>query len=169
MIIYFLPQNAWLLFTKPKKWKKSWCALKLDISKAYDRLSWSFMEVILIHMKFPPQWIQIIKKCFSTIKYTILLNGHISGSFIPQRGVWQGDPLSSYIFLLCSNVLSCMLQKLEDEGKIKGIQFAHRGPRINHLMYADDTILFFEATPQACTAIKHVLDVYGKMASQEVS
>lgn len=117
----FLASELTTYIHKTKKVKKHWCALKLDISKAYDRLSWNFIEAVLIKMQFSSHWIQLIKQCFSTVSYTILLNGHIALSFIPQRGVRQGDPLSSYLFLLCSNILSCMLHKLEGENKIKRI------------------------------------------------
>lgn len=53
--------------------------------------------------------------------------------------------------------------------KIKGIQFARKGPAITHLMYADDTILFFEATSAACAAIKQTLDLYGTLAGQDIN
>lgn len=152
-----------------KKLKTKWCALKLDISKAYDRLSWNFIEAVLTCMLFPSLWIQLIKKCYSTVSYSVLFNGHFAGSFLPHKGLRQRNPLSSNLFLLCSNVLSCFLHDLEVRNKIKGIQFACRGPHVTHLMYADDTILFFEATPPACAAIKEVLDLYGQLAGQAIN
>lgn len=113
----FLASELMHYIHKAKKLKTRWCAFKLDISKAYDRLSWQFIEYVLTRMLFPLHWIQLLKQCYSTVRYTLLFNGHFAGSFIPQRGVRQGDPLSSYLFLLCSNVLSCLLLNLEQKKK----------------------------------------------------
>lgn len=57
-----------------------------------------------------------------------------------------------------------MLLKMEKEKKIQGIHLAKRGPSITHLLYADDTILFFKATLEACLAVQQVLNLSGSLA-----
>ena len=76
----------------------SFMALKLDMSKAYDRVEWVFMEKILLKMGFQNSWVAMIMQCISTISYSIMVNGEPKGLIHPSKGLQQGDPLS----LFCS-------------------------------------------------------------------
>lgn len=120
-------------------------------------------------MNFPAHWRQLMMQCVTTVRYTLLLNGQKVQSFVPHRGLRQGDPLSPYLLLLCANVLSCMLLHSESKGDIQGIKFAHRGPSIFHLMYVDDTILFFKATDQSFGAINSLLSCYSWLAGHHIN
>jgi len=65
---------------------------KLDIEKAYDHVSWSFLMVTLEKMGFSRKWRSWIHFCLSTIRYFVLINGEASGFFSSSRGRLQGDP-----------------------------------------------------------------------------
>ena len=82
----------------------------------------------------------------TTVSYQVLVNGSSTESFIPNRGLRQGDPLSPYLFILCLNVLSCMLNVAEHNGQIQGVRASRNAPSINHLLYAVDLLLFFQVT-----------------------
>lgn len=66
-------------------------ALKLDVSKAYDRVSWSFLRNQLIKMGFSTKWISWIMLCVTTVSYSVSFNGSQVGPIIPKRGLRQGD------------------------------------------------------------------------------
>ena len=80
-------------------------ALKIDLEKAYDKLEWSFIKGMLSKFNFPENLIKLMMSCISSISTSILFNGGSLDSFLPTRGIRQGDPLSPYIFILYIELL----------------------------------------------------------------
>ncbi|KAK0598373.1 hypothetical protein LWI29_034075 [Acer saccharum] len=134
--------------SRKKKGKTGWLALKLDMSKAYDRIEWDFLKAIMEKMGFPPHWINLIMDCLSTSRLTFLLNGTPTCSVVPSRGLRQGCPLSPYLFILCAEALSGLIRKEESAVRGLGIQCCRNSPLISHLFFADDSILFCKASPE---------------------
>ena len=117
-------------------------AIKLDMSKAYDRVEWSYLEAIMRRMGFQDRWISLVMMCVSTMTYFVLINGEPRGTIIPTRGLRQGDPISPYLFLLCAKGLSTMIKRKERLGGLRGISVRRGAPSISHLFFADDSIIF---------------------------
>jgi hypothetical protein len=103
------------------------------------------LEAVMEKMGFEPRWIDLIIKCVKTVSYAVVVNGNPVGHIIPSIGLCQDDPLSPYLFLLCAEALSSMLSKAESKWVITGVLTSKNGPRINHLFFTDDNLLFCKA------------------------
>ncbi|XP_042962496.1 uncharacterized protein LOC122296768 [Carya illinoinensis] len=148
------------------KGKKGCLALKLDMSKAYDRIEWGFVEAIMSKMGFPFQWISLVQRCLTSISYSILVNGKPQQNFLPSRGLRQGDPLSPYIFIMCAEALSSLLNQAEHSKVITPVHVG-RGPiTVNHLFFADDSLLFCQANPKEVSSLLDILSVYERASGQ---
>jgi hypothetical protein len=137
--------------------------------KAYDRVEWIFLEQMMERMGFAQSWISMIMRCVSTVRFSVRLYGGLSEAFIPSRGLRQGDPLSPYLFLFCVEGFSTLLKKACDENMLRGVKFGSDGPHITHLLFADDNIVFLEATVESMHALKEVLLAYESASGQKVN
>ena len=144
-------------------------AVKTDMSKAYDRLEWDFIALVLARLGFHRSLITLIIQCISSVTYSFLINGLPRGKVVSSRGIRQGDPLSPYIFIMCSEVLSGLCNRAQEDGLLQGIKVASRCPRINHLLFADDTMFFLRASEQNCRALKSILDSYEEASGQSIN
>lgn len=96
-------------------------------------------------------------KCVTTVSYSIIINGHCEVKFLPVRGLRQGDPLSPFLFLLCGEGLSSLLRLAMKGGLLKGVRVNRNGPQISHILFANDCILFGEATSIDANLFKDIL------------
>jgi hypothetical protein len=103
---------------RKRKGKDVYMALKLDMSKAYDRVEWTFLVGIMRRMGFVDEFVKLIMECVTTVSYPFRINENLTDVVIPGRGLRQGDPISPYLFLLCVEGFLGLLNKAENEGLI---------------------------------------------------
>lgn len=148
---------------------QGWAAIKLDMSKAYDRVEWSFLQAMMGKLGFCHEWIQLIMTCVTSMSYRVKVNGIVGKNFIPERGLRQGDPLSPYLFLLCAEGFSALLNKAESSEQIKGMRVCQRAPSISHLLFADDSLLLVWANAENATCIQGILNLYEQVSGQTIN
>lgn len=141
-------------------------AVKTDMSKAYDRIEWDFLREVLATLGFHDLWIDWTMECVSSVSYSFLVNGAPQGKVYPSRGLRQGDPLSPYLFILCTEVLSGLCAKAQEDGSLPGVKVGRSCPPINHLLFADDTMFFSRSDPKSCAALSRILDRYAQASGQ---
>ncbi|KAL6142180.1 hypothetical protein ACLB2K_060463 [Fragaria x ananassa] len=114
-------------------------------------------------------WIRLIMVCVTTVSFAIVLNGKPGRTFYPTRGLRQGDPISPYLFLLVSEVLSLRLTKCVGDGSLIGIRLSRGGPIIAHLFFADDALFFILATLGNASRLSLIFKDYCPASGQAIS
>ncbi|XP_026434569.1 uncharacterized protein LOC113332110 [Papaver somniferum] len=144
-------------------------AIKLDLSKAFDRLEWTFIVSVFKCLGFSEDWCQMIYQCISIVSYSVLVNGSPGEWFFLSRDIRQGDCLSPYIFIICMEVLSQLIIKAEHDNLIQGFKFSNDRPTISHLFFADDCMLFSKASLTYARNLMKIIDVFAKASGKAIN
>lgn len=154
---------------RKKMGKKRYMAIKIDLEKAYDKLKWEFVHDTLTDIRIPSKLVEVVWHCISSPVMKILWNGESTDPFMQYIGVRQGDPLSPYIFVLCIKRLSQLISLLVDQDVWKSMKLNRNGPPLSHLCFADDLILFGEASLSQTQVIHQCLELFCASSGQQVS
>ncbi|XP_030923019.1 uncharacterized protein LOC115949894 [Quercus lobata] len=154
---------------KTRKVKIGLMAIKLDLQKAYDKVNWKFIQSVLSRFGFRDIFISWITACLSSVSFEVIVNGGKSEQFKPSRGLRQGDPLSSYLFILGQEVLSRILDHELAANNISGFKASIRSPAITHVMYADDIMLFAKVNKKEAVNINQCIKKYCSWSSQQLN
>ncbi|KAK9756406.1 hypothetical protein RND81_01G095100 [Saponaria officinalis] len=115
--------------------------LKVDLQKAYDTVEWSFVKEMLVALRFPDKFVQLVMECVTTPWFSIALNGEVFGFFQGKRRLRQGDPLSPLVFNVWMEYLSRIM------GCLKSLA-------LNHLYFADDVLIFRKGDVPSASGLK---------------
>ncbi|KAJ9680073.1 hypothetical protein PVL29_019377 [Vitis rotundifolia] len=142
---------------------------KIDFEKAYDHVSWDFLDHVLEKKGFSPRWRKWMSGCLSSVSYAVLVNGNAKGWVKASRGLRQGDPLSPFLFTLVADVLSRMLLRAEEINLLEGFRVGRNRTRVSHLQFADDTIFFSNTREEELQTLKSLLLVFGHISGLKVN
>ena len=141
--------------------------LKIDFEKAYDRLEWRFLEDCLKVMEFGPLFRSWIRGLFREAEAVVQVNGKVSGSFSITRSVRQGCPLAPLLFAIATEPLIRSLLKAQKEGGVSGVKIGNT--QLLTRMFADDTVLFIEASEDKVKKAWDLLGEYCRGSGQLVN
>jgi hypothetical protein len=124
------------------------CLLKVDIRKAYDSVSWEFLDDMLKALNFPDHFRKLVMTCVTTPSFSLCIDGSLDGFFKGKKGLRQGDPMSPLLFVLCMESLSRLLHTLAGSKKFR-FHSRCRALKLNHLVFADDLIMFCQGDKES--------------------
>jgi hypothetical protein len=136
----------------------------VDFEKAFDSVSWSFIDNALKIFNFNSSIIRWVKTLYTNSMSSVIQNGHMSETFKLERGCRQGDPLSPYIFLICAEILSILVR---NNNNIKGISI--NGEEYLITQYADDTTFILDGTSQSLESTMTLLDYYSDISGLKIN
>lgn len=92
----------------------------MDFEKAYDCVSWNFLRYLLSNMGFEGRWLKEMEGIFFTNTMLVLINGSTTKDFKVNRGLYQGDPISPFLFVLVTWALTSLMNKAVEDGDFHG-------------------------------------------------
>uniref|UniRef100_A0A803P924 Reverse transcriptase domain-containing protein n=1 Tax=Cannabis sativa TaxID=3483 RepID=A0A803P924_CANSA len=149
--------------------RKGYMALKLDMSKAYDRVEWGFLEATLQVMGFSDRWIGLTLSCVNSVQYHVINSGQKLGPITPTRGIRQGCPLSPYLFIVCAEGFSSLIRHHESSRMLTGCKVARSAPTISHLLFADDSYIYCQASEDEVNHVLSLLQLFEAALGQKVN
>lgn len=144
------------------------CAMKIDIAKAFDSVHWPFLLKTLKALNMPDDFIRWIELCVCTASFSVQVNGELAGFFQSKRGLRQGCALSPYLFVICMNVLSHMLDKAL-ERKLFGYHPRCKNILLTHLCFAYDLMVFTDGTKRSIEGVLQVFTDFAAMSGLNIN
>uniref|UniRef100_A0A8I6X0D4 Reverse transcriptase domain-containing protein n=1 Tax=Hordeum vulgare subsp. vulgare TaxID=112509 RepID=A0A8I6X0D4_HORVV len=144
--------------------------LKLDFQKAYVRLDWSFLRLVLQRRGFDERWCSWIMQLVRSGSTAININAEVGPFFRASRGVKQGGPISPLLFNLAVDALASILDKARLAGHILGV-VGHLipGGGVSHLQYADDTMIMVSGSESDIANLKFLLLCFEEMSGLKIN
>ncbi|GAA0158737.1 hypothetical protein LIER_15683 [Lithospermum erythrorhizon] len=143
-------------------------AIKVDLQKAYDMVEWESLWVVMETMAFPSRFIFLLQQCVQTAKFSVNVNGALKRWFGRTRGVRQGDPISSYLFLLVLEVFNCMMRAASQDASFSSHHLC-QAQQITHMSFADDMVIVVSPTQQSIKIVQHCIEVFGEITGLKLN
>ena len=133
--------------------------LKLDITKAFDTLSWPFLFQVLRAKGFGPRFIQWLEILLQSACTKVVVNGCPGNRFYHSRGLRQGDPSLPLLFVIAMDILTAVIGKAAREGVLSSFSGIKDTQRLS--IFADDVALFIRPSVPALACVREALNIFG--------
>ncbi|KAJ8650120.1 hypothetical protein MRB53_003143 [Persea americana] len=147
------------------KGSRAMVAIKLNVEKAYDSISWPFLEACLVRFGFHESFVAKIMKCVTSVQYKI----RVKALFSPSRGLRQGDPLSRYLYIICVEALTRHTTSLSNANKMLFPKIAPGGQKVGLLQFADDLLFFLHLNDRHLMNLTKTLQLFEEEAGQRIN
>ena len=144
------------------------CAIKIDLRKAFDSISWPFLINLLKAVNFPAQFVRWVEACVTSPMFSVALNGSLVGYFSGAKGVRQRDPMSLYLFVLAIEVLTRLLDRAAINGVLKFHPKCHK-VKLTHLTFADDLLIFCHGSKSSIRTVMSILQDFSLLSGLQVN
>ena len=135
--------------------------LKINLSKAYDRVSWTYLRIILTKMGFSVPFISWVMSNLSSVSFSVLINGAASSFFKSGRGLRQGCPLAPLLFLIVVEGFCRALLAAKESRDYHGISFGN-DVTITHVLFVDDIVMISDGSEQSLSTLYEILQTFLK-------
>ena len=148
--------------------KRQLFILKLDLVKAFDRVNWTFLRLVLLQIGILVLGVNWIMSYAESSNFSIPINGSPTKFFPCSRGIRQGCPLSPLLFILTIESLSLLVNQAHLESHIQGIKVSS-SLHLTHLLFVDDVLLFGVGTIEEWKHFKILLDLFCSTMGMSIS
>jgi hypothetical protein len=152
-----------------QKKKQSGLVLKIDFEKAYDKVSWQFLQQVLRMKGFSQKWCMWIDRIVSGGNVGVMVNDELGHFFQTKKGLRQGDPLSPLLFNIAADMLAILIDRSIKLGHFQGLIPHLVEGGVSILQYADDTVLFLEDDLEKAENLKLVLCAFEKLSGLKIN
>ncbi|GAA0139319.1 hypothetical protein LIER_35066 [Lithospermum erythrorhizon] len=128
----------------------------IKVDQAYDMVEWESLWVRMEAMGFSQRFIFLLQFCITKANVSINLNGTLRGWFVSSRGLRQGNPIFSYLFILVLQIFNGLMRK---DSNAPGFKFHPNSQQlgITHLSFANDMVLLVLADMDSSGLSKRLL------------
>lgn len=124
---------------------------------------------IMLQLGFSAAWVIKVMNCFGSTSFSILINVREGSRFSASRGLHQGCPLSPFLFIICAEGFSTLINDAILRGSVQGFQVARVAPSISHLFFVDDSLLFVRVDIYPAMSLRRATKAYEVVSGQKVN
>lgn len=143
--------------------------IKIDLSKAYNKVSWEWLMECMEAFGFEDKWREWMRLCISKPQYSVIINGTSSSFFSGFRGLRHGDPLSPYLFIISAELLGRATEEARRLGLVSEIKPTYGIDNIVHHQFVDDNIFLGKAPLREAHRFKEGLERFEQATNQKIN